>query len=61
MRQDFNGLGKSASYTDVLYFVSTTLSTVGYGDIYPITQRSKILVIFLQLTLIIDLLSVLFG
>lgn len=35
-------------YFDRLYFVSTTLSSVGYGDIYPTTFAVRLIVIVMQ-------------
>ena len=31
------------SFTDVLYFATVTITTVGYGDIVPITPRARLL------------------
>jgi hypothetical protein len=31
---------------DSIYFAITTHTTAGFGDIYPITRRAKLLVIF---------------
>ena len=36
-------------YVESVYFTIITLSTIGYGDIIPITPREKILVIFYAL------------
>ena len=36
-----------------LYFTSTTLSTVGYGDITPVSNSSKIVTIFLHIVILI--------
>lgn len=35
-------------YLDALYFSSTTLAAVGYGDFYPKTDAGKIFTIFYQ-------------
>ena len=36
-------------YTDAFYFTSSTLTTVGFGDIHPVTQYEKVFVIIIQL------------
>ena len=38
---------EGVSLTDALYFSIVTISTVGYGDIYPATKIGKLLSIFL--------------
>lgn len=38
------------SYIDSLYFSTTTLTTVGYGDFSPTTNFSKIFTIFYIIT-----------
>jgi hypothetical protein len=35
---------KQSSYTRMLYFSAVTMSTLGYGDIVPITERARFLV-----------------
>jgi len=35
------------SFTDVIYFTMITVTTVGYGDIIPITERARLLDAFL--------------
>ena len=40
---------------DILYFLLTTLSTVGYGDISPKSKRAKNVVMVFQFTMIIEL------
>jgi voltage-gated potassium channel len=41
---------------DPFYFSFTTMSTVGYGDFSPKTNRAKMVVMSQQLTLIIGIL-----
>jgi hypothetical protein len=56
----FNGLDKSSSLVDTVYFAFTVQSTVGFGDIYPKTKAAKMLVMIQQSLLIlgvVDLLS----
>lgn len=56
----FNGLDKSSSLIDTVYFAFTVQSTVGFGDIYPKTKAAKMLVMIQQSLLIlgvVDLLS----
>ena len=43
------------SNQDVVYFILTTLSTVGYGDISPKSKRAKNLVMVFQFTMLIEL------
>ena len=43
------------SNEDVMYFVLTTLTTIGYGDITPKSDRAKRTVMFLQFTMLIEL------
>ena len=38
---------ESISLSDAFYFVITTISTVGYGDVHPNTQNGKILAILI--------------
>lgn len=37
------------TFVDYLYFSSTTMSTIGYGDIVPKTTRARVLVMVQQL------------
>lgn len=49
----FNGLGnldQSAGFTDLIYFSFVTLSTLGYGDISPITPIARFFVYMEALT-----------
>ena len=41
---------------DPFYFSFTTMSTVGYGDFSPKTNRAKMVVMSQQLTLIVGIL-----
>ena len=34
------------SYTDSMYFTSITLTTIGYGDLHPTTNTSKLFTVF---------------
>lgn len=34
--------GEPISFTDVLYFTMITVTTVGYGDIVPVTQQARL-------------------
>lgn len=47
------------SAIDPFYFSFTTMSTVGYGDITPKTDRAKLLVITQQAALLVELSSML--
>lgn len=38
---------------DAIYFTTTSLSTIGYGDMYPVKPWGKILIIFEQIFLIV--------
>ncbi len=39
---DTNNPGRPISFIDVLYFTTVTVTTVGYGDIVPISDRTKL-------------------
>ena len=43
------------SDTDLMYFVMTTISTVGYGDISPKSDKAKKVMILFHLTMLIEL------
>ncbi len=38
------------SFVDSLYFTTTTITTVGYGDFTPTTEESKIFTIFYSIS-----------
>lgn len=46
---------ESLSDQDLLYFILTTASTAGYGDITPKSKRAKMVVALLLFTLLIEL------
>lgn len=53
---NFNGLEKDkTTFLDYWYFSFTTFSTVGYGDISPKTALAKIIVVFQQVILLLEL------
>lgn len=49
------------SWIDPMYFASTTMSSVGYGDYSPRTVRAKIAVMFQQFFIMTEILSILSG
>lgn len=62
----FSGLEKEESehhsllqkYFNRMYFCSTTLSTVGYGDIVPKTTSARAIAIILQFIATVGILSI---
>tara|TARA_R110002153_G_scaffold147628_1_gene298882 strand:+ start:519 stop:794 length:276 start_codon:yes stop_codon:yes gene_type:complete len=57
--EQFNGLDKESSFLDHLYFAFTVQSTVGFGDIYPISPMAKMIVMVQQSVLILGVLELL--
>lgn len=53
--EHYNGLNKNSSYFKYLYFSITTSSSVGYGDVYPLTKISRLLSILHQFIIILGL------
>jgi hypothetical protein len=45
------------TFFNYFYFCSTTFSSVGYGDIYPISKKARIFVMLLHAALTAELLS----
>jgi len=43
------------NYETMLYFTQTTLTTCGYGDIYPTTQKTKIMTILMHFIIMLEL------
>ena len=57
--EQFNGLDKESSFLDHLYFAFTVQSTVGFGDMYPISPMAKMVVMVQQSVLILGVLELL--
>lgn len=53
--------GRALDIVDVLYYTVVTLTTVGYGDITPVTQASRIVSISIVAPLRIIILVLFFG
>lgn len=53
-----DGIGRDPSFVESLYFSIVTLSTVGYGDIVPISYTARIVV---SLQIVAGVLLLLFG
>lgn len=49
---------KDLSFTDSLYVCLTSLSSVGYGDITPLSKKAKYILIFIQLIVLLEILSI---
>lgn len=57
--EQFNGLDKTSTFLDHLYFAFTVQSTVGFGDIYPKSPVAKMVVMAQQSLLIVGLVDLL--
>jgi len=57
--EQFNGLDKTSTFLDHLYFAFTVQSTVGFGDIYPKSPVAKMVVMTQQSLLILGLVDLL--
>ena len=55
--EQFNGLDKDSGFLDHLYFAFTVQSTVGFGDIYPVSPMAKMIVMVQQSVLILGILE----
>lgn len=58
---DFQGIpadeDDKVKFVNRLYFAMTTISTCGYGDIYPISTRAKISTMILQSLVTVGIVS----
>ena len=57
--EQFNGLHKNSSFFAHLYLAVTVQSTVGFGDMYPISAIAKTVVMIQQTLLVLGLLDLL--
>ena len=57
--EQFNGLDKTSTFLDHMYFAFTVQSTVGFGDIYPKSPVAKMVVMTQQSLLIVGLVELL--
>lgn len=48
---------KDFTYENMLYFSTTAFSTSGYGDIYPVSTKSRLLVISMQIIILTELIE----
>lgn len=55
-KKDWN-VNKDLSFFDCVYTTLSSLSTVGYGDILPVSNKSKIIITCLQAIVLIEIMS----
>ena len=58
---DKGGYSEHISFVDALYYSAVSLSTTGYGDIAPVTERARILNILIITPLRVIFLALLVG
>ncbi|MEJ5919253.1 MULTISPECIES: potassium channel family protein [unclassified Corynebacterium] len=58
---DGDGYSEPMSFVDSLYYASVSLSTTGYGDITPVTERARIFNILLVTPMRVVFLALLVG
>ncbi len=58
---DRDGYSERLAFVDSLYYASVSLSTTGYGDIAPVTERARIINILLITPLRVVFLALLVG
>lgn len=49
MAEDVGANGRIHSFFDALWWSASTITTVGYGDVYPVTAVGRIIAIFTML------------
>jgi hypothetical protein len=53
-----NNPEKNLTFMDSLYLCTTSFSSVGFGDISPKSTKAKIIIIFLQIFILLEILSI---
>jgi len=59
--EHFNGLDRDSTFVDALYFSTTIQSTVGFGDIHPLSTTGKSIVMLHQAVLFLQMVNVLMS